>query len=167
MEHLLRVTTKMQKHHIHLSVKPPLIIIYLLEWCDLGDCLWWRDEEAECVDLLLLDTLGFSMAAICSKTSATSFIGGRFLGSCSKHLRVSWAACAAALDEYWPCSRASMMVFSFRFWERRGFIQSTRFCCARCVSRALEPVSSSSSTTPYPYTSLFTYRCPIVKKNSK
>ncbi|PON82729.1 hypothetical protein TorRG33x02_215050 [Trema orientale] len=56
-----------------------------------------------------------------------------------------------------------MMVFNFLFEERHGLVQSTRLCCplGRFVSSALKPVSSSSSTTPNPYTSLFTYKWPV------
>lgn len=77
---------------------------------------------------------------------------GLLLGSGAKHLRVSWAACGAALGEYWPAIRSSIIVFSIRLSARYGFAQSTKLCCpeGRFVSSALRPVSISSSTTPKP-----------------
>ena len=111
---------------------------------------------------LILDSFGF-IASIPSNTSTTSFMEGRLLGSKARHFRVSCAACNAALDEYWPSICVSIMVFSFLLLERHGLRHSTRACCpfGLFVSSARRPVSSSSSTTPKPYTSLFTYKWPV------
>lgn len=125
-------------------------------------CWSWGWAE-ECLELVL-DFFGFTfIASIRSNASKTSFIEGRLLGSGSRHFKVSCAAWSAALGEYWPSIRTSMMVFSFLFEDRHGLVQSTRLCCplGRFVSSARKPVSSSSSTTPKPYTSLFTYKWPV------
>lgn len=88
---------------------------------------------------------------------------GRFLGSCSRQFRVSSAACNDALEEYWSSIRGSIMVLSFLLWGRRGFAHSIKLCwpMGRLVSSARKPVSISRSTTPKPYTSLFTYKWPV------
>ena len=126
-------------------------------WC------WWWCEAVERV-FLFLDSLDFSwIASMPSNASTTSFIEGRFLGSGSKHFRVSCAACNDAFCEYWPSILASIMLFNFLLLPRLGLTHSTRFCCpvGRFVSSARMPVSISSSTTPKPYTSLFTYKWPV------
>ena len=139
-----------------------------LEWngkrCRFGcwPLRWGSDSEEPKV---LLVAFGFSfIASICSNTSKTSFMEGLFLGSASRHFKVSCAACTIALDEYWPSILASMMVvLSFFFCESNGFNHSIKFCwpVGRFVSSALRPDSISSSTTPKPYTSLFTYKWPV------
>ena len=55
------------------------------------------------------------------------------------------------------------MLFNFFLEERHGFLHSTRFCCfvGLLLSITLMPVSISRSTTPNPYTSLFTYNSPV------
>uniref|UniRef100_A0A0E0DH81 Uncharacterized protein n=1 Tax=Oryza meridionalis TaxID=40149 RepID=A0A0E0DH81_9ORYZ len=85
---------------------------------------------------------------------------GRLLGSPERQRSVSWAACCAALDGYCPSRRGSTSRASFRRSARYGLAHSTRLCCGAGlpVSSARIPVSISSSTTPNPYTSLFTYR---------
>lgn len=153
----------------------PVFLTVYIHFCTpvaVPCCLWWRGEGRGrgwwawwwAVECLVLDSFGFSLiASIFSNTSTTSSIEGRFLGSDPRHFRVSWAASHAALDEYWPSTLASIKVFSFLFEDRDGLAQSTKFCCplGRFVSSARNPVSISSSTTPKPYTSLFTYKWPV------
>ncbi|WVZ73419.1 hypothetical protein U9M48_021725 [Paspalum notatum var. saurae] len=72
------------------------------------------------------------------------------------------AALCAALAEYWPSRAGSITRCSRSGWRRYGRAQSTR-CCSRPrrrLSTLRRPVSSSSSTTPKLYTSLFAVRCP-------
>lgn len=107
------------------------------------------------LDLLLINL-------IFSRASTTSFMDGRLLGSPDRHLRVSWAAWRAPLEWYCPSRRLSISWLSFLRSASNGFAQSTKFSfpLGRLGSSALRPESISSSTTPKPYTSLFTYRWP-------
>ncbi|KAK2408704.1 putative serine/threonine-protein kinase PIX13 [Trifolium repens] len=116
--------------------------------------------------MLFLDSLDLNltlMASIASNDSSTSFIEGRCLGSFSKHLRDSCAACIAAFGEYCPSILPSIKPFNFFLLESKGFTHSTKFCCpdGLFVSSALMAVIISNNTTPKPYTSLFTYKCPV------
>lgn len=64
---------------------------------------------------------------------------------------------------YFPSNRESIVCFNFLLSPKYGLIQSTRLCLplGRVVSSACKPVSISTKTTPKPYTSLFTYKCPV------
>ena len=131
-------------------------------WVGCWPRRWGLESEETRV---LLVAFGFSfIASICSNTSTTSFMEGRFLGSAFRHFKVSSAACTIALDEYWPSILESIMVvLSFFLCESNGFNHSTKFRwpVGRFQSSALWPDSISSSTTPKPYTSLFTYKWPV------
>ena len=100
-------------------------------WCLyrwwIGCWLWWWGVEW--VDLVL-QSFGFSLIAWSpSNSSTTSFMAGRFLGSDSRHFRVSCTASNAASVGYWPSIRISIMLFNFLLLERDGLSHSTRFCC--------------------------------------
>lgn len=99
-----------------------------------------------------------------SKVAKTSTMEGRFLWSDSKHLRISWAMWNAALMEYWSSIFWSIIFFSLFLSSRDDMLHCTKFCLSTgwLVSRAALPVSISSRTTPNPYTSLLTYRCPAI-----
>jgi hypothetical protein len=101
-------------------------------------------------------------ASMSSSAATTPAMDGRLLGSPVRHLLASLAARSAALGWYRPPRRWSMRLVSFLLPPRYGRAHSTRFCwwLGRFRSCARSPVSSSSSTTPKPYTSLCTYRCP-------
>jgi len=115
-------------------------------------------------EVKLLSKLGYQwISSMASNRSSTCFIEGRCLGSGFRHFRVSFAVSKAALVEYWPFILPSIMLFNFFLEERHGFLHSTRFCCSvgLLLSITLMPVSISRSTTPNPYTSLFTYKSPV------
>lgn len=131
--------------------------------------LWWRGwwalrfdarREARFLGSIVLSFI----ASICSNVSTTSFIGGLFFCSCSIHCRASWATWNADLDGYFPSKRKSITLFSFLLSDKYGFIQSTSCSCpvGRFSSSARKPVNISINTTPKPYTSLLTYRCPVL-----
>ena len=110
---------------------------------------WWGVEWAE---LILESFVYYLFASILFNVSTTSFMAGRFLGSDSRHFRVSCTASNAASVEYWPSIRISIMLFNFLLLERDGLSHSTRFCCPLRLfaSTARLPVSISSRTTPKP-----------------
>ena len=124
----------------------------------------WPCRRATRLVEWLLGSLGFSAAvSIHSSVSTTSFIDGRCFCSDSMHFRAREAIWNAALDGYFPSNLESIMFFNFLFSDKNGFIQSTKLCfpLGRLISSARNPVSISIKTTPKPYTSLFTYRCPV------
>ena len=87
---------------------------------------WWGVEWAE---LILESFVYYLFASILFNVSTTSFMAGRFLGSDSRHFRVSCTASNAASVGYWPSIRISIMLFNFLLLERDGLSHSTRFCC--------------------------------------
>ena len=125
----------------------------------LGDCPYWprREEPLFLGSLTLL-----FIDSICSSASTTSFMDGRLFGSPFRHLRVSWAARRAPLELYCPSNPGSITWLSFLRSASNGLDQFTKFTFSltRLGSSALRPEIISSSTTPNPYTSLFTYRWP-------
>lgn len=125
----------------------------------LGERPCFRPCEGSSLDSL---NLLLFIASIFSRVSTTSFIDGRLLGSPDRHFRVSCAAWRAPFEWYCPSSRGSISRASFRRSAKYGLAQSARLCCplGRVGSRARWPDSISRSTTPNPYTSLFTYRWP-------
>lgn len=127
------------------------------------DCCWPRRLAAVWWIECTLGSLGLSLTeSILSSVSTISCIGGLFLGSASRQVRASCATRSADLGGYLPSRRESMIFFSFLLSHKCGLIQSPRLCCpdGRFVSSARRPVSISTKTTPKPYTSLFTYKCP-------
>ena len=107
-------------------------------------------------------TLPSSRASNDSRASTTADIWGRDLGLTFKHLWAIAAAFWAARVGYCPSSLRSIMRASRRGSFRQGRAHSTRFCSRSglFLSTAFRPVSSSSSTTPKLYTSLFVVKCP-------
>lgn len=97
------------------------------------------------------------------KVSKTPSIDGRFLGSASKHFIISSPASNAPFIGYCSSSLGSIIFLSLLLSVSDGLVKSTKTCSpeGRFVSSARNPVSISSSTTPNPYTSLFTYKWPV------
>jgi len=137
----------------------PLELELFLALSLLGDCTWPRREDEE----LFLGSLTLLFTdSIFSSASTTSFMDGLLFGSPFRHLRVSWAARRAPLGLYCPSSPLSISWLSFLRSDNNGLAQFTKFTFSlwRLGSNALRPEIISSSTTPKPYTSLFTYRWP-------
>ena len=106
------------------------------------------------------------MRWMCSSTSTTSFMCGRFFGSGLIQESVMRPISAATLDEYWPMIPLSIICFTRCLFVSSGLNQSTKLSCplGRFGSCALNPVITSSNTTPKAYTSLLTYKWPDKNK---
>ncbi|CAA7400769.1 unnamed protein product [Spirodela intermedia] len=85
---------------------------------------------------------------------------GRPLGLRLRHWAARAAALWAPLGEYWPSSVGSIIRPNRFVLVNHGWAHSTRFCSRpfRLRSTDRRPDSSSSSTTPKLYTSLFAVR---------
>jgi len=102
-------------------------------------------------------------AAICSRVSKTSVIGGLALASRFRHCSARVAAMKAPFCGYWPPNFVSIIRNSFLLSPKYGFVHSTRFCStpAFVLSTARLPDNNSSNTTPKLYTSLLAVSRPV------
>ena len=101
----------------------------------------------------------YARVLIFSSVSATSYIDGRNLGLRTRHLRASIAISEACPVTYFPSNLESIMPLNlnllFRYFSAHSPTEKpTTFFVD------LEPVSSSTKTTPKLYTSLLTCNFP-------